>query len=35
MRELGDPLGLTLQAQRETAAELAALVRALAGSLFG
>jgi protein-tyrosine-phosphatase len=35
MPELGDPLGLTLQAQRETAAELAALVSALAGSLFG
>jgi protein-tyrosine-phosphatase len=34
MRELGDPLGLTLQAQRETAAELAALVTGLAVGLF-
>jgi len=35
MPELRDPLGLTLQAQRGTAAELAALVGTLAGSLFG
>jgi hypothetical protein len=34
MRELGDPLGLALQAQRETAAELAALVTGLAVGLF-
>jgi len=33
--ELGDPLGLTLQAQRKIAAELAALVRTLADGLFG
>lgn len=32
--ELGDPLGLTLQAQRRTAAELAGLVQALAAGLF-
>jgi protein-tyrosine phosphatase len=35
MPELGDPLGLTLQAQRQTAAELASLVSTLAGALFG
>jgi protein-tyrosine-phosphatase len=34
MPELGDPLGLTLQAQRETAAELVALVTRLAGALL-
>ncbi len=33
--ELGDPLGLTLQAQRQTAAELTTLVTTLAGGLFG
>jgi protein-tyrosine phosphatase len=32
--ELGDPLGLTRRAQRQTAAELAALVEALARGLF-
>jgi protein-tyrosine phosphatase len=32
--ELGDPLGMTLQAQRATAAELSELVSALAVSLF-
>jgi protein-tyrosine phosphatase len=34
MPELGDPLGLTLQAQRQIAAELEALVTALAAELF-
>jgi hypothetical protein len=34
MPELGDPLGKTLQAQRQTAAELSALVSELAVSLF-
>jgi protein-tyrosine-phosphatase len=34
MPELGDPLGKTLQAQRETAAELSNLVSELAVSLF-
>ena len=34
MPELGDPLGKTLQAQRQTAAELSDLVSELAGGLF-
>jgi protein-tyrosine-phosphatase len=34
MSELRDPLGLTLQAQRQTAEELAALVESLAKGLF-
>lgn len=34
MPELGDPLGKTLQAQRQTAADLSDLVSELAGGLF-